>query len=370
MPDTLDLLRGADPAAAVAGRSSLDERARQELAALGSSDADEAVAAEGAGASGRISDGSDGGDELMAQRVRRRRLLPAAAAAATALVLAGSLGLAHFVGTGETGGFAGHGVAGTDGDKKHKDVASSQARMQATLDGYRAVRGKAQRPYLLGVAAADRSELVVDAQHDETVAASARAGRFAPAEADGDGAWAARWGEFVSATKPLCPSCPGEPVAGVAATPSRYVVRTAVGPVEVGAYDVALGAADSGVRIRILDVPRDSFVDLDSATRGRPVFATGIHRDGDRELRPYVIEDEAATRGEYAVDVLEADEAVVLSVRTLKESTTEGQAPSDGLMRRMREVRLPAVALKTPLGARPVLDAATGAYVAFQDAAR
>ena len=345
MPDIIDTLRAADPEAGTAARTELDARARAGLRAL-------------------LADG----DDLSAGRRQgsRRWALPGAAAAAVVVLLTGTFGasqIAALRGTDPAGQHAlldpGGGTStGADAE------AASRARIQAVRDAFRAATAKATPLYLLGAPsglAAIEPQLRLEERHDAKVAESVRAGALlgVPIEPG----WAASWDAFRARVVLDFPSPSAAPVAPTPhPTQVRVTVPTVTGTVEVDGFDLEVGQAGSGVHLLIPSVPPASYVDLPRRETGaRPVFVTRPDATGT-VLRPVVIEDENATRGEYALDVREENDVVVLSVRTIRDSRPTSMA-SPGLMRRTRTVDLPEVALTAPLGTRPLLDAATGTWV-------
>lgn len=349
MPDVIDTLRAADPAASTQTRASLDGRAESELHALLVS-----------------------GDDLAARRRRgipRRWAVPGAAAAAVAVLLTGTFG------AGQIAALRGHdapsrsaladpGSGTSAGGASGVLDADTQQRMQATLDAFRAAKAKTTAPRLFGAPSGRdfiEAQLRLDPSYDPAVVEAVRAGRLAGVPIQP--AWVAAWDAFRARA---VPGAPAFLPTGVAPTHvpknTRVQVTTATGTVELAGLDLTMGHEGSGVHLLVPNAEVTSYVDLARADpASRPAFLQGYDASS-RRLEAFVIEDENATRGEYAVDVREETDAIVVSVRTIRDSRP-APSPSGGFMRRTRMVPLPTVTLSAPLGGRPLLDAAVVSFV-------
>lgn len=376
MPDVLDALRAADPAVPPAARAALDGRAQAELQAL-LADGDQLAArrtspghaspghaSPGRASRGRPSQARTSSGLTSTNPVPRRWGAPAAAAAAAAVLLAGTFGGAQIAALrgddpSPRSALANPGVPGASAD------AAAQRRLQAALDQFRAAKAKATPPYLCGAFPGHNrfaAQLRLDATHDPAIAEAVRAGNVLPVSTEPS--WEGAWEAFRAGGAGSDHTASAPAVAPAAQSPTEVTVTvpTATGPVELAGYDLVMGRPGSGVHLLIPAVPATAYVDLPAQEAGaRPVFLPRYER-GATQLTPQIIEDENATRGEYALDVREEDDVVVLGVRTIRDSRPANDA-SAGIMRRTRTVDLPAVTLKAPLGGRPVVDAATKSFV-------
>ena len=353
--DVIDSLRAVDPAATTADRRALDARAQAELHAL-------------------LADG----DELAPRRLRRqpgrgprRWNALGAAAAAVAVLLTGTLGGAQIAALRgddqaprsalvDPGGPSSGAAAATSDTPD----AVARQRMQATLDAYRAATAKATPPYLFGALSGRdliEAQLRLDPTHDPAVGEAVRSRRLLGVPIQPR--WAASWDAFRTRAVPDAPRVSPTGVAPTHSPRDTLVpVQTATGMIEVDGMDLTMGHEGSGVHLLVPYGEAGSYVDLPRADpTGRPAFVRG-YDSSSRTIGAAVIEDENATRGEYALDVREEHDVVVVSVRVIRDSRPTAGA-SAGVMRRMRTVELPAVQLKEPLAGRPMLDAATGSYV-------